>query len=577
MKRGRFTFPVVSYRDVLQEAYEYHEREALGHIQSLKMRRHEEMINNTEMRKLEFKGDQRLANIRKNLDQFEGYERSDMQREFHEAFMQAVALHIYKDDADVDYDSLMKNNDWPNLKQQVLCMTPRRFGKTTAVSMFAAAYALSVENSTQCIFSTGKRASDKLLDLIMQLLKLIPGGVNMKRRGEVLTVYGPTPGDLRTVSSYPAASKTLRGTGGDVIYMEEAAFMDIGIFHEVIVPLLEMDTTSLICISTPQDRQNYYSVMFDMRDPKSGEKLFNSIELSLVCDACKRGPHPERCTHMSHLLPKWKSSEKQSMVRQIYAENSQDMLRESMGVITEETTAVFEASWINAFKERPRYREAQAFPYIWVACDPNGGGESQMAIVTVAIEKSTYVILGLESHAVKGHGEIRQLLVDHVRAVRRQNPSSIIVFVPESNLGHEASHMAHMLSTENRVVVLMERGEPGVNTSHRRKDLYASHSVELYATSSVAVHENLVVANPFADANRRQADALRNLIDQLYGFSKLVIKREGNYNLPKIVYTGKRTGNDDICMTMLIAFYWALQFMTGKSTPSFKDAEQHIM
>ena len=94
MKRGRFTFPVVSYRDVLQEAYEYHEREALGHIQSLKMRRHEEMINNTEMRKLEFKGDQRLANIRKNLDQFEGYERSDMQREFHEAFMQAVALHI---------------------------------------------------------------------------------------------------------------------------------------------------------------------------------------------------------------------------------------------------------------------------------------------------------------------------------------------------------------------------------------------------------------------------------------------------------------------------------------------------
>ena len=104
--------------------------------------------------------------------------------------------------------------------------------------------------------------------------------------------------------------------------------------------------------------------------------------------------------------------------------------------------------------------------------------------------------------------------------------------------------MAHMLSTENRVVVLMERGEPGVNTSHKRKDLYASHAVELYATDSVAVHDNLVVANPFADANRRQADALRNLYDQLFGFSKLVIKREGNYNLPKIVYTGKRTGND---------------------------------
>ena len=104
----------------------------------------------------------------------------------------------------------------------VLCMTPRRFGKTTAVSMFVGAYALSVSKSTQCIFSTGKRASDKLLELVQTLLKLIPGVEGrMKRRGEVLTIYGEGgPGDIRTISSYPAASKTLRGVGGDVIYSE---------------------------------------------------------------------------------------------------------------------------------------------------------------------------------------------------------------------------------------------------------------------------------------------------------------------------------------------------------------------
>ena len=78
--------------------------------------------------------------------------------------------------------------------------------------MFVGAYALSVSKSTQCIFSTGKRASDKLLELVQTLLKLIPGVEGrMKRRGEVLTIYGDDPGDLRTISSYPAASKTLRG------------------------------------------------------------------------------------------------------------------------------------------------------------------------------------------------------------------------------------------------------------------------------------------------------------------------------------------------------------------------------
>ena len=83
MKRGRDTFPIISYRAVLTEAYEFYEREALSHINSLKMRKHEDMISRNEMRKLEFKGDKRLGNIRKYLDSFTGYERSDMQRRFH--------------------------------------------------------------------------------------------------------------------------------------------------------------------------------------------------------------------------------------------------------------------------------------------------------------------------------------------------------------------------------------------------------------------------------------------------------------------------------------------------------------
>ena len=578
MKRGRYDFPIVSYRNVLQEAYEFYEREALGKLNALKMRTHMDVIENTVSQKREFKGDKRLADIRKYLDMYTGYERSDMQREFHEAFLQAVALHLYKEDADVDFDALMKLNDWPNLKQQVLCMTPRRFGKTTAVSMFVGAYALAVSNSNQCIFSTGKRASDKLLEQVQNLLKLIPGvGDRMKRRGEVLTLYGDDPNDIRVVSSYPAASKTLRGVGGDVIYMEEAAFMDIAIFHEVIVPLLEMDSTALICISTPQDRQNYYSVMFDMTDPKSGEKLFNSIELSLVCEQCKLGPHPEKCTHMQHLLPKWKSSAKQSMVRQIYAENSADMLRESMGVITEESVSVFESTWIQNLKSRPRYSERQAFPYLFVGCDPNGGGSSHMSIVTVGMEANTYIFLGMESHAVRGHGEIKQLLIEHVRGLRRVFPVSTIVFIPESNLGHEASHMTHMLRSETRICVLMERGEPGVNTSHKRKDLYASHSIEQFATGAVAIHEKFICCNPHQDANTRTATVIRNFFEQLGGFCKLMVQREGNYSLPKIIYTGKRTGNDDLMMTMLIALFWATQFMTGKSTPNYRDAKDHIL
>ena len=89
--------------------------------------------------------------------------------------------------------------------------------------------------------------------------------------------------------------------------------MSVKMFHEVIVPLLEIETTALICISTPQDSTNFYSLMFEMRD-LGGELLFNQIQLQMVCEDCKLGPNPSQCTHMKHLLPKWKSGAKQGKI-----------------------------------------------------------------------------------------------------------------------------------------------------------------------------------------------------------------------------------------------------------------------
>jgi len=85
--------------------------------------------------------------------------------------------------------------------------------------------------------------------------------------------------------------------------------------QEVIVPLLEIETTALICISTPQDSTNFYSMMFEMKDA-GGELLFNQIQLQMVCEDCKLGPNPSQCTHMKHLLPKWKSGAKQGKIIQ---------------------------------------------------------------------------------------------------------------------------------------------------------------------------------------------------------------------------------------------------------------------
>ena len=532
---------IVNFRRLLVTAYEYFELQSLNHLNGLVMEKHINALNASSKRKTECLGDIRLAKIRKVMDMYPGWERSEMQKKFHEGFLQAVALHIYREDADIDMDAICRMNDWPNLKQQILCQTPRRFGKTTAVSMFCAAYEMTVPKSEQCIFSTGKRASDKLVENVTNFIKMIPGEEEfIKRKGEILYYYGPTKGDVRKCSSYPSGSKALRGVGGDVIYLEEAAFMDIKMFNEVIVPLLELETTALICISTPQDSTNFYSLMFEMKDP-AGNPLFNQQKIEMVCEDCKRGPHPENCTHMKHLLPRWKSGAKQDMVKQIYG-------------------------------DRPLYNFINRPKYVFIGCDPNGGGDSEMCVFSVSMEAGQFVIVGIESHHTKGYGEIRSLLVTHVTALRRVFKSAHFIFIPESNLGLEASHMHHMLQSQPRLTSLMERGEPGVITTHKRKELYANYAVEQFAGDSIhfANEREFICMNPFQDANKRAVVVKKKFQQQLAFFNKIVIARgepeEGNP--PKIVYSGKKSGPDDTIMTMVITLYWSMMFMTNRSTPN---------
>jgi len=92
-------------------------------------------------------------------------------------------------------------------KSEVMIITPRRWGKTYSVAMFVAASAFAIESTTQAIFSTGRRASKKLLDLIYQFLCKLPGMKEsiITKNVEEIRIQGPGgEGDIRTICSYPS-------------------------------------------------------------------------------------------------------------------------------------------------------------------------------------------------------------------------------------------------------------------------------------------------------------------------------------------------------------------------------------
>lgn len=60
--------------------------------------------------------------------------------------------------------------------------------------------------------------------------------------------------------------------------------------------------------------------MFDLTDAV-GNKLFEVISISLVCDACMKTDAPEKCTHRLADMPRWLSSSKMEVVKSLLADD----------------------------------------------------------------------------------------------------------------------------------------------------------------------------------------------------------------------------------------------------------------
>jgi hypothetical protein len=112
--------------------------------------------------KSECNGFQRIRRCRQALEALDrrGWQRSFHQRMFHDNFIRACARIFWKREKHgvfaKDHQKILEVHGWDHLSQEVLVSTPRRFGKTISVSMFAAAMLYSCPNLEMSIYSTCK-------------------------------------------------------------------------------------------------------------------------------------------------------------------------------------------------------------------------------------------------------------------------------------------------------------------------------------------------------------------------------------------------------------------------------------
>lgn len=162
--------------------------------------------------------------------------------------------------------------------------------------------------------------------------------------------------------------------------------MDQQVFYEVVVPLLGMRDAALLAISTILDPSNFYTKLVEMVDG-NGEPLFEIQKFEMVCEACRKTEEPWKCTHMGDTMPPWMSGEKHEKIRHFMPEEL--MGRETMGIAMTDARKAFNGKLVKAFDEKPGAELSLSGAgdcFIFTAVDPNAGGLSEYAIVSLLVK-----------------------------------------------------------------------------------------------------------------------------------------------------------------------------------------------
>ncbi len=231
------------------------------------------------------------------------------------------------------------------------------------------------------------------------------------------------------------------------------------------------------------------------------------------------------------------------------------LTRETKGIVTSDNDSAFEHALVDAMFERGIRVGPEPVRLILTACDPNGGGSSAMALVSLAMVRGQMAVLAVDAATVRGFEEIRQALLQHVTALLRAHTSAVLWFAPENNLGSEASHMAAMLRKMSRCHCLTEPGKSnvqGVRTTQLTKKLYVGELERHMRCESIGIAQGCL-------ASRATLEALKSQMKQY----KKIINHSAR-GASSVSYSGKGGGaNDDLAVAIGLGAYWLTQKIMG--------------
>jgi hypothetical protein len=169
---------------------------------------------------------------------------------------------------------------------------------------------------------------------------------------------------------------------------------------------------------------------------------------------------------------------------------------------------------------------------------------------------------------------MRTLVVNHLEQLTKlfvyQHVKPWFIFIVESNLGLEASHIAKLVSSYHKCVCLRETGpdgRDGVTTTNDRKLQFVAILEQMLASNCISFSRDIASQ----DVSLMKADLKKQLLN--YRKINSEVCSNSGFTSSKVVYSGKvnESGKlmpyamqDDLCITLQLAAFWTTYIIQRK-------------
>lgn len=370
----------------------------------------------------------------------------------------------------------------------------------------------------------------------------------MQQVSERNSVRHAPPSNFHASDTFPRSrDQGLKGVSADIIILEEASRIDNRVLQEVIAPLMLVQHTSLLAISTPVSGS-----VFSQLVKETNGQHFEVLEITLICDACRLAGKTV-CPHNAHEIPPWKrNADRQELVETIMKSDRQMYMRENMGVDLELQGCAFPDQELQAL----RASLVSFFPgalrnMVFVAVDPNGGASSRFGLLFFCYSiDNALILLDGKAWPVRSYNDMEQSIPASWGRLVAQYPAlrhATLVSIVEKNYGGDvmASRISALWSSSGCIDVRHvpdARGRLGITTTRESKERQRVHLLAVLRAGAIKFCGGF------------DPQAREELVNELARFRYV-----SNASGTRAVLTGKSSGDgqDDLAMCLLFGSYWS--------------------